>query len=182
MLWRSMRNKIDGSTRSRRDTAETDPRSAVLHAIAQTRQQQDRLAADSGAVFVRRAEIERALREQQLVLSGAADQIRQAMAVAQTAADGARADGGVDPAPYELTAQGLRDQLEVVEASIAQLEPLRAGAQANLTNARVLLRQNAASLDRVLRAEVQLLGRLDRLERQRIIAQARRRHPGSADR
>jgi hypothetical protein len=155
--------------------AETNPRSAVLLAIAHTREQQAKLAADAGAVFVKRAEIERALTNQHLVLAGAAEQIRQAIAVAQNAAAGARADDGVDASPYELTAQGLQTQLDVVVASIAQLEQLRTGAQANVTSAQTMLRDNAASLDRALRAEVHLLGRLERLERQRVIAEAMRR-------
>lgn len=154
--------------------AETNPRAAILQAIAHTRRQQAKLAADSGAVFVKRAEIERAVANQRLVLAGAADQIRHAMSVAQSAAAGARADEGVDATPYERTAQGLQTQLDVVLGSIGQLEQLRAGAQANVTNARTMLQNNASSLDQALRAEVQLLGQLERLERQRVIAEATR--------
>jgi DNA repair exonuclease SbcCD ATPase subunit len=165
----------------RKDAVDTNPRSAVLQAIAHTREQQVRVSAEVAAVFVKRVSIERALQDQHAVLIDAADQIGQAMAIAQRAAAGARVDEGADARPFELTAQGLQTQLDAVQASIAQLEQLRAGAQANVTTAQQMLRENASSLDRALRAEVRLLGRLERLERQRVIAEAirRRRDPGS---
>lgn len=147
----------------------------MVQAITRTREQQLRLAADAGAVFVRGAELERSLVNQHLVLTGAAEQIDQAKQVAQRAAADARAAGGVDSAPYERTADGLQSQLELVLASIDQLAALRAGARANLTDAHRLLQDNAATLDQALRVEIRLLGQLERLERQRIITQARAR-------
>jgi hypothetical protein len=163
------------------EPVDTNPRSAVLQAIAHTREQQARVSAEVAAVFVKRVSIERALQDQHAVLIGAAEQIGQAMAVAQRAAAGARADAGADARPFELTAQALQTQLDAVHASIAQLDQLRAGAQANVSTAQQMLRENASSLDRALRAEVRLLGRLERLERQRVIAEAmrRRQDPGS---
>lgn len=160
-----------------------DPRSAVRQAIAHTRQQQAVLAAQAGKVFVERAEIEQALTSQHRVLVEAQEQIRQAMTLAQQAADDAHADGSVDPVPYELTAAGLQTQLDVVDASVVQLQRLRDGASSNLANAQTMLRENTESLDRALRGEIGLLSQLERLERQRVIAEAvrRRRRPGAAD-
>jgi hypothetical protein len=70
---------------------------------------------------------------------------------------------------------GFAAQLRVVEASGAQLERLGSGAAENVARTRQLLRQSAASLDGALRAEVELLARLERLDRERTIADLNRR-------
>jgi chromosome segregation ATPase len=152
-----------------------DARSQLLQAIARTRQQQARVDAELRTVFVRGVQLDRALTDQAELLSDAAGQIRDAMGIAQGAAETARAEADIDPSPFELTAQGLSTQLDVVDAAIEHLGSLRVDAETSVEQARTVLRQNAAALDGALRAEVQLLGRLDRLERERVIGSARRR-------
>lgn len=169
-LWRRL-----GRDRS----VDADLRSAVLQAITRTREQQARLSADAGAVFVHRAEAQRALNDQHQVLADAARQIDRARLLAEQAAAQARTGQGTDPVPYELTAEGLQSQLEVVEASMGQLDDLRIDAQTSVANAQVLLKQNAHSLDQALRAEILLLGRLERLQRRRVISELPRRRPGT---
>lgn len=69
--------------------------------------------------------------------------------------------------------EGFVAQLRVVEASAAQLSRLGAGAADNVARTRQLLRESAASLDTALRAEVDLLARIERLDRERAIADLR---------
>lgn len=154
-----------------------DARDRLVDAISRIRRDQRAVEVSLGAAIVDAATLDRALRDQRGLLSAAAQQIAEARAVAQRAADGAAADGGdVAAAPYRLAVDGFAAQLRVVQASGAQLDRLGAGAADNVGQTRRLLRESAASLDGALRAEMDLLARLDRLERERMIAETRRAH------
>jgi hypothetical protein len=140
-----------------------------------TRARQAQVAASVGRAFVQRAEIESALARQAAVLLDAAAGIRDAMRLAEQAAQAARTGGNADIRQYEHTVSGLQSQLAVVEQARGHLRTAQAAAEANIDSAHAMLRQNVASLDRVLRDEVRLLTRLERLERERVIGEARRR-------
>jgi hypothetical protein len=152
-----------------------DARDRLVDAISRIRRDQRAVEASLGVAVVDAATLDRALRDQRELLDAAAQQIADARAVAQRAADGAAADGGdVAAAPYRLAVDGFAAQQRVVEASGAQLERLGSGAADNVARTRQLLRESAASLDGALRAEVDLLARLERLERDRTIAETHR--------
>lgn len=151
-------------------------RDRLIDAISRLRRDQRAVEASLGAAIVDAATLGRALRDQHQLLDEAVAQIADARAVAQRAADSAAADGGDAAAsPYRLAADGFAAQQRVVEASGAQLERLGAGAAENVERTRQLLRASAASLDAALRAEVDLLARLERLDRERTIADLNRR-------
>jgi hypothetical protein len=153
-----------------------EARDRLVDAISRIRRDQRAVEASLGVAVVDAATLDRALRDQRRLLDDAVAQIADARAVAQRAADGAAADGGETAAePYRLAVAGFAAQLRVVEASGAQLERLGSGAAENVARTRQLLRQSAASLDGALRAEVELLARLERLDRERTIADLNRR-------
>jgi hypothetical protein len=144
-------------------------RSGIVDAIGRLRRDQRAVESRLGTAFVDAASLQRALADQRRLLDAAREQIRQAHAAARRAAEGAAVDGGdVAAAPYRLAADGFVAQLRVVEATAAQLDRLGAGASDNLEQARRVLRESAASLDRALRAEVGLLSRVERLDRERL--------------
>lgn len=150
-------------------------RDRLIDAISRLRRDQRAVEASLGAAIVDAATLSRVLRDQRQLLAEAIAQIADARSVAQRAADGAAADGGeAAAAPYRLAAGGFAAQQRVVETSGAQLERLGAGAAGNVEQTRQLLRESAASLDAALRAEVDLLARLERLDRERTIAEAHR--------
>ena len=149
-----------------------DPRAAILDAIRRIGHDQQLLSRRIGEAYVQRAELDRVLHEQSHVLAQAVAQIQEAITVAQRAAVSAPA-GDPQRAQYEQTVAGLRSQLAVVEASVADLERLRGDAATSAAQVALLLRASAASLDVTLRAEVELLARLERLEREQVIAEAR---------
>lgn len=150
----------------------------MVTAIARLRRDQAELDARLGASVVDAAVLTRAVHDQRRLLDEADAQIRDATAVAQAAADEAAAAGDEPAAAgYRQAVAGFAGQHEVVRASRAQLERLTGGAGQNLDRTRELLRVSAASLDRALRAEVELLGRLERLDRARVVARVR--HEGS---
>ncbi|MGI8762182.1 MAG: hypothetical protein ACR2LF_12990 [Jatrophihabitantaceae bacterium] len=184
--WRQLAALVRRRGSSSADAAEPPVRATIRTAIMRTRQEQARVAARTGSTAVRHGELERAIGEQRQVLAGALEQACQAVAAAERAAELARADGGAAAAePYEHTRQALLSQLDVVTAAIGQLDRLRADALLNLQQVNELLQHNNASLDSALRAEVVLLGRLERLERERAIAAAMlraRRGAGEAPR
>ena len=162
-----------------RDATPGGPRDAVVTAIAGLRRDQAELDARLGVAVVDTAVLTWAVHDQRRLLDEAAGQIRDATAAAQAAADEAAADGGEPAAaPYRQAAAGFAAQQELVRAGRAQLERLTGGAEQNLERTRQLLRDSAASLDRALRAEVELLGRLEHLDRQRVIARMRRERNG----
>lgn len=146
---------------------------AILHTIEQQRATQRRL----GTTFVRRADLGRALRDQRQLLDQAHAQIEGAIDAAQRAAAEAR-EAGDSPALYEQAAQGLGAQLAVVDASRAQLSRVGEQALQNVTRAQQMLAETGAALDTALRAQVSLLARLERLQRQRAIADATLRARG----
>lgn len=140
---------------------------AMLRTIARQRVAQRRL----GTTYVRRADLKRALSDQRQSLDQAHAQIDEAIAAAEHAAAAAREQGD-DATPYELAAQGLGDQLAVVDAALAQLREAGERAWENVTRAQRVLSETGAALDAALREQVSLLGRLERLRRQRVIAEA----------
>jgi hypothetical protein len=165
---------VRGFGKRRRDR-DGDARDRLVDAISRIRRDQRAVEASLGVAVVDAATLDRALRDQRELLDAAAQQLVEARALAQRAADGAAADGGdVAAAPYRLAVEGFAAQLRVVEASGAQLERLGTGAAENVARTRQLLRESAASLDGALRAEVDLLARIERLDRDRAIADLRR--------
>jgi hypothetical protein len=160
----------------RRGRPDEGARDRLIDAISRIRRDQRAVEASLGVAVIDAATLDRALRDQRQLLDEAVSQIADARAVAQRAAESAAADGGeVAAAPYRLAVDGFAAQLRVVEASGAQLERLGSGAADNVAHTRQLLRESAASLDGALRAEVDLLGRIERLDRERAIADVRRR-------
>jgi hypothetical protein len=167
---------LTGRRRSARaDRTKTVPAAheAILQTIEQQRATQRRL----GTTFVRRADLDRAVRDQRQLLDQARTQIEGAIAAAQRAAAEARAAGD-SPVPYEQAALGLGDQLAVVDASRAQLSRVAQQALQNVARAQRVLTETGAALDAALRAQVSLLARLERLQRQRAIADATLRARG----
>jgi ABC-type transporter Mla subunit MlaD len=152
-----------------------DPRTAILDAIRRIGRDQQLLSRRIEDAYVQRIQLDRVLHEQSDLLAQAVAQIQDAITEARRAAESARA-GDQPAAQYEQTVAGLRSQLAVVEASAADLERLRGDVAASSARVARLLRESAASLDATLRAEVGLLARLERLERERVIAAARRQH------
>jgi hypothetical protein len=150
-------------------------RDRLIDAISRIRRDQRAVEISLGAAVVDAATLDRALRDQRQLLAAAVKQIAEARAVAQRAADSAAADGGeVAAAPYRLAADGFAAQQQVVEVSGAQLQRLGSGAAENVAQTQRLLRESAASLDSALRAEVDLLARIERLDRERAIADLNR--------
>ena len=153
-----------------------DPDSAarehLIDAISRIRREQRSLEARIATAMVDSAALDRALRDQRQLLEKAAHQIADALAGARQAADGAAAGGdGREAAPYRQAVAGFAAQLQAVQASGEQLRRLGTGAAENTEEIRRLLSQSAASLDGTLRAEIELLGHLERLDRERTIAE-----------
>jgi hypothetical protein len=160
----------------RRDGRETAQRllAGAAEAISRIRRDQRDVQARVGRAFVDSALLSRAVDDQRALLDQAAAQLRDASSAAQRAADDARTDDGPAAATgYQQAAHGFASQLRVVEASRAQLQQLHAGAAEDAERARQLLCECAASLDGALRGEVQLLSRLEQLERERTVARLR---------
>jgi len=150
-----------------------------MRAIRTIREQQQELDRRAGSAYAGVARVEQELQLQRRALARAGEQIRLAVTAAELAAESARADGGAAAAaPYQLTAEGLRAQLDVVAASGAQLDGLESGAQQNIERTRALLRENRVLLGAALHEQVALLARLEDLERKRLVAEAlRKRRP-----
>lgn len=150
-----------------------------MRAIRTIREQQQELDRRAGSAYAGVARVEQELQLQRRALARAGEQIRLAVTAAELAAESARADGGAAAAaPYRLTAEGLRAQLDVVAASGAQLDGLESGAQQNIERTRALLRENRLRLGAALHEQVALLARLEDLERKRLVAEAlRKRRP-----
>ena len=163
----------------RRDRdADGGARERLVDAISRIRRDQRSVESSLGVAVVDAATLDRALRDERQLLDAAAKQIADARAVAQRAADGAAADGGeAAAAPYRLAVEGFAAQQRVVEAAGAQLQQLGKGAAQNVARTKQLLRGSAASLDGALRAELDLLTRIERLDRERTIADLNRRDP-----
>ena len=150
-------------------------RDRLIDAISRIRRDQRAVEVSLGAAVVDAATLGRALRDQRRLLDTAVRQIADARATAQRAADDAAADGGeAAAAPYRLAVEGFTAQERVIEASGAQLQRLGTGAAENVAQTQRLLRESAASLDAALRAEVDLLARIERLDRERAIADLNR--------
>jgi hypothetical protein len=155
-------------------------RDVAVVGIDRLRRDQREIDARLRAAVVDAAVLERAVRDQRRLLGEAAAQIRDATARARGAAERAAADrDGLAAAGYRQAVDGFGSQLAVVEGTRAQLDRLAGGAATNLDRTRTLLRESAASLDRALRAEVELLGRLERLDRRQAIARIRREGGGA---
>ena len=150
-----------------------------MRAIRTIREQQQELDRRAGSAYAGVARVEQELQLQRRALARAGEQIRLAVTAAELAAESARADGGAAAAaPYRLTTEGLRAQLDVVAASGAQLDGLESGAQQNIERTRALLRENRVLLGAALHEQVALLARLEDLERKRLVAEAlRKRRP-----
>lgn len=147
--------------------AQSAAHEAILRTIAEQRAAQKRTARER----VRRADLERAVRQQRRLLVQAGEQISDAVAVAGRAGADARA-ARENAQPYEQTVVGLQSQLSVVEAAVAELDRNGDQALATVARAQRLLDETGRALDAALRAQVSLLGRLERLQRQRAIAEA----------
>lgn len=162
----------------RQSAASTD---AVVVAIDRIRRDQAEIESRLGVTHVDAAVLHRAVRDQQRLLAAAHRQIADARMAAQDQERAAAGDGdSAAAAAYRQAVDGFGRQLDVVQATRAQLERLVGGATQNLERTHALLRDSAASLDAALRAEVELLGRLERLHRERVIAETRHRAGGSA--
>jgi hypothetical protein len=157
-----------------------DPAAAVGRAIRQIQHEQRVLAARIGTAVATQAQTAQALRQQHVVLSRVRAEIVQAKSVAERAAESARADEGPAAAvPFDQTAAGLQAQLDAVQLALDEITGMQHAAHGNTERARALLRNSRASLDEALREQMRLLARLERLHRQRLIAEARqqaRRH------
>jgi hypothetical protein len=140
---------------------------AILHTAAAQRAAQRRIA----TAGVRRADLERAIREQRRLLEQAGAQIAEAIAVADRAGADARA-AHENAQPYEAAVAGLLTQRAVLDTAAAQLERQAAPALETAAEAQRLLDETGRALDAALRAQVSLLARLERLQRQRAIAEA----------
>lgn len=155
---------------------EPDPFDRIRQTIAAIGDQRSAAAANTGAALVNQAQVERALRDQMAQLVRVREQITDALATAERAAAGARADDGeLAAAPYEQTADGLRSALDVVGASFAQLDGLHDVSQTNIQQARELVAAARRTLDTALRDQVKLLLRLERVHREHLLEQARGR-------
>jgi chromosome segregation ATPase len=160
-----------------RDTPEQDARAAIMRSIRTIRAQQQELDRRAGSAYAGVARVEQELQLQRRALAEAGEQIRLAVAAAEHAAASARADGGeAAAAPYQLTAEGLRAQLDVIAASGAQLDGLQAGTRENTERTRALLAENRRRLGAALHEQVALLARLEELERKRLVAESLRKH------
>ena len=150
-----------------------ESRRAILDGIRRISLDQQLLSHHIGDAYVQRAQLDQILREQNDVLAQVAAQIQDAITQVQGAAESVRT-GDAPADHYDQTVAGLRSQLAVVEASVAELERLRRDAAASTARVAHLLRECGESLDATLRAEVGLLARLEVLERDRLITAARR--------
>lgn len=161
--------------------SEADAADVAVVAIERLRRDQAEIEARLGVAEVDAAVLRRAVRDQRRLLDDAAAQIARAHAdVSSRAGDATRHGDGPAAAGFRQAADGFASQLQVVRATRAQLDRLDETGTAGLDRTRALLRASAASLHRALVAEVDLLARLERLARERVIAETRRRGPGSA--
>lgn len=152
----------------------------IRAAIVRIDDQRRRAVHNAGALIVDQAEAERAVRQLRADLVRAGDEIRAAAELARAAAEEALADGGaVAAAPYQQAAGGFDSQFAVVERSLAHIDRTGQDTAANVERARELLRRNRASLDDAMREQVQLLVRIERAQREQVIAALQhRRRPG----
>jgi hypothetical protein len=142
-------------------------RDAILDAAAAQRAAQRRIA----MAGVRRVDLERAISEQRRLLEQAGAQIAEAITVAERAGADARA-AHESAQPYELAVAGLHSQRGVLEAAAGELDRQAGQALETAAEAQRLLDATGRALDAALRAQVSLLARLERLQRQRAIAEA----------
>jgi hypothetical protein len=147
---------------------------------------------DAGRALVNYAAVEHAIAAQRARLAASRADIEEAIATATAAGEragaealaAARRDGMDDTqaqaaaraaaAPYEHACTGLQRQRDVLDATARQLETAAQTAAGEINRGRGLLAASAASLDATLKEQVVLLARLERAERARLIAQARR--------
>jgi hypothetical protein len=188
-VWHALSSRV--RRRVRRDATDPDrpgapgavdvgTASIVRDSIRRTVRERGAAETRIGGATVTRADIERALIEQRHVLVRAREQILAAVdAVQRTAVAVATDRGPAAAAAYERTRDGLRAQAETVEAAMDDLARLHDVAVANVARAQVLLRATMARLDDALRAEVQLLSRLERMDRERALAAAMLRATGN---
>jgi hypothetical protein len=153
-----------------------DPREALAASLAETRRAIARIAEDRqaterdfGAVVLNAAELGRVLQEQRVRLDRTLAEIDRARDLAGRAARRAGTDGA-EVAAYEETVAGLQRQAEVVGSARAQLAEADGMSRQNVVRAHALLRANRARLDASLREQLDLLARLERLDRDSSIA------------
>jgi hypothetical protein len=138
----------------------------VRHAIARIAEQRHAAERNYGAVVVSQVGLREMLREQRNYLHLSSAEIVRARDLARRAAENARVEGS-DAAPYEQTATGLDRQVAVVDAACRQLADVDEAWLGNVARARTLLQESRARLDASLREQLELLARLERLDRDR---------------
>ena len=181
--------------RRRKPTDPDELGAAIREAIRRMVEQRERVRIDAGRAFVNYAGVEHAIDAQRGHLAAARVDIEEALAAARAAGERAGAEAlaaarhaGLDEeqaqaaahtaaAPYQHASAGLQHQGDVIDGTAEQLEAAAAAAAGEITRARALLAASAASLDAALKEQVALLGRLERAERARVIARARRSQP-----
>lgn len=170
---------------------EGESSAAIRRAIIRLAEQREQAAADAGRAVVTQAELIRAVRDQRAYLSRVVGEIDAAIALASDAAARARSEavsasldgadverlGDAAAAPYAQTGAALRRQRDVVSATAAQLERLDAVSAEQIARTRELLRESVRSLDDAIREQLRLLVELERIERARLVAAARRNLP-----
>jgi hypothetical protein len=156
-----------------------DPGAALAASIARVRRAivqiaEQRVAAERtfATLVVNEARLQRLLREQRGYLEDSMGEIARAGEFANAAAARVRAEGA-DAAPYEQTAAALQRQADVVDAARRQLADAEAAGRDNMARARQLFDDNLARLENSLREQLELLVRLEELDRRHGAADAR---------
>jgi hypothetical protein len=180
----------------RREPADPDESSAAIReSIRRIADQRERARIDVGRALVNYAGVEHAIAAQRAHLAASRADIEDAIAAATAAGERAGAEAlaaarqaGLDEAqaqaaaraaaaPYEHASTGLQRQRDVIDGTAGQLEAAAEAAAGEISRGRALLVASAASLDATLKEQVALLVRLERAERARAIARARRPQP-----
>lgn len=169
MRWRPGRSGSSG---------DDDPGAAVRRAITAITAARETATRNAAAALVNQAQAGRAISLQRAELARAVADVDTAVAAAErVAADALETDGPEAAAPYQLHVSGLQSQRDVLGAALRQVDQLRDASGEQVGRARELLVRSRAELDAALREQLRLLIAIERLERARLIAAARRQPP-----
>lgn len=152
-----------------------DPTAAIRASIQTITTARDAASRNAAAALVNQAQVGRALTLQRGELVRSLADVDEAVAAAQGVADDARTtDGAAAAAPYEQHVAGLRTQRDVLAIALEQVDGLSSVSGEHVERARELLGSSRRDLDAALHEQLRLLVAVERLDRARAVAAARR--------
>lgn len=165
-------------------TSDDDPSVAIRAAVRAITAARDTATRNAATALVNQSHVGRALALQRAELVRSLADVDAAVAAAQRVADDVRStDGPSAAALYEQHVAGLHTQRDVLAVALQQVDGLTDAADVQVARARELLLSSRHDLDSALHEQLRLLIAVERLERARAVAAARRRQadgPGAA--